>query len=101
MLTMVLTGDDRMLDVFVDHLTTQNFVEVLELSKEKRGMKLIFTTNLLRSSLPKVSQVVLTTACGKTIEIELLDLVETKVGRHIRQIVGNSYEIFAAPAERG
>jgi hypothetical protein len=96
MLTMVLTGDDRKLETFVNHLQGQPCMEVIEMSKEKRRIKLVFTTNLLNSSQSKVSHVLLTTACGKTIEIELLDLVETVDG-NIRKVVGNSYDIFAAP----
>jgi hypothetical protein len=63
-------------------------------------MELCFSTNIFKPTLLQVSFVVLDTREGQTIQIELLQPVETRIDEHIMEVKGMSYDIFATPNEK-
>jgi hypothetical protein len=52
-----------------------------------------------REILSRLTYVFLETTEGETISIELLHAVETKVNKHVVEIKGSNYDIFATPNE--
>jgi hypothetical protein len=62
-----------------------------------RNLKTQPVENNDREILSKLSYVLLETTDGETISIELLHAVETRVDKHVVEIKGSSYDIFATP----